>query len=165
MLAAALCESNSLVAQLPVQLPAVQPPCRRSRALILRAGSVRPLEERGRGARTSRGYAHLVVAFADKGDGIGGGGGRGGGGGGGNGDDKFIPLFAIVRACSHALEGSRCACMRCFLVDSLVLTFRPGLTVTAEGLLYQVAMAGYSCIIGWELVKQWLPGEDLPSFL
>ena len=112
MLAAALCESNGLVAQLPVQLQAVQPPCWRSRAMILRAGSARPLEQRGRGARTSRGCAHLVVAFADKGDGIGGGGGRGGSGGGGNGngDDKFIPLFAIVRALTRwkALDVRAC---------------------------------------------------------
>ena len=28
-----------------------------------------------------------------------------------------------------------------------------------------VAMAGYSLIIGWELVKQWLPSEELPTFL
>jgi hypothetical protein len=28
-----------------------------------------------------------------------------------------------------------------------------------------VAMAGYSSIIGWELIKQWLPSEELPSFL
>ena len=28
-----------------------------------------------------------------------------------------------------------------------------------------VAMAGYSSIIGWELVKQWLPSEQYDSFL
>jgi hypothetical protein len=28
-----------------------------------------------------------------------------------------------------------------------------------------VAMAGYSLIIGWELIKQWLASDEVPTFL